>query len=164
MTDSVATLNQLKKADKLVRLNLHTYGPHSYRRGVGRLVRTLETADGATQRELVEILGWSRNYLKDVVKKAEKRELVVLVDDEAPRTYRVQLTDTGRAVAAKRNAAEVKAADKILAPLSAEEREQLDALLDKLVVSAKADGKICAYGKGRKLHKGHRGHVAHAEL
>ena len=164
MTDSIATLNQLKKADKLARLNMHEFGPHSYRRGIGKLVRAVAEQDGATQRELVETLGWSRNYLKDVVKKAEKRELVKLVDDEAPRTYRVQLTDTGREVLAKREAAEKEAADKIFAGLTIEEREQLDALLDKVAVGAKADGKISAYGKGRKLHKGHRGHVPHAEL
>ena len=130
----------------------------------GRLLRTLTDHDGATQRELVEELGWSRNYLKDVVKKAEKRELVNLVDDEEPRTYRVCLTDAGKAVLAKRDAAENKAADKILAVLTDEEREQLQTLLDKLVLSAKAEGRISAYGKGRKLHKGHRGHVPHAEL
>ncbi len=164
MTESSRILNQLKKADKLARLNMHEFGPHSYQRGIGRLLRTLADHDGSTQRELVEELGWSRNYLKDVVKKAEKRELVNLVDDEEPRTYRVNLTDTGKAVLTKRDAAENKAADKILAALTDEEREQLQALLDKLVLSAKAEGRISAYGKGRKLHKGHRGHVPHAEL
>ena len=164
MTESSQILNQLKKADKLARLNMHEFGPHSYQRGIGRLLRTLADHDGATQRELVEELGWSRNYLKDVVKKAEKRELVDLVDDEEPRTYRVCLTDTGKAVLAKRDAAENKAADKILAVLTDEEREQLQTLLDKVVLSAKAEGRICAYGKGRKLHKGHRGHVPHAEM
>ena len=114
MTDSVKTLNQLKKADKLARLNMHEYGPHSYRRGVGRLLRVVAANDGATQRELVEILGWSRNYLKGVAKKAEKRDFVTFADDENPRTYRLQLTETGKAVVAKREAAEVRAADKIL--------------------------------------------------
>lgn len=164
MTDSVTLLNRLKKADKLARLNMHEFGPHSYRRGVGRLLRALGETGEVTQRELVEELAWSRNYLKGVVKKAEKREFVTLADAEEPRTYRVALTETGKEVLAKREAAEQRAADKILAPLSAKERDQLDALLDKIVVAAKADGKVCAYGKGRKLHKGHRGHVPHSEV
>ena len=164
MTESVQILNQLKKADKLARLNMHEYGPHSYQRGVGRLLRVVADNDGATQRELVEKLGWSRNYLKNVVKKAEKRDFVELVDDEEPRTYRVKLTATGKDIMAKRQTAENKAADKILDALTPEERKQLQAFLDKLILGSKAEGKISAYGKGRKLHKGHRGHVPHAQL
>ncbi len=162
MTDSVQTLAQLKKADKLARLNMHEFGPHSYSRGMGRFMRVLSEADGATQRELVETLGWSRYYLKNVVKKAEKRDFVAIVACEEPRTYRVQLTDTGKEIVAKRNAAEVRAADKIVGALSEDEQAQLNTLLDKLVVSAKAEGKISAYGKGRRLHEGHRGHIPHA--
>ena len=164
MTDSVTLLARLKKTDKLARLNMREFGPHSYRRGVGRLLRALAETGESTQRDLVEELSWSRNYLKGVVKKAEKREFITLTDDEEPRTYRVALTETGKEVLAKREAAEKRAADKILEPLSEEEREQLDALLDKIIVAAKADGKIRAYGKGRKLHKGHRGHVPHSEV
>ncbi len=162
MSDSVKILAQLRKADKLVRLNMHEFGPRSYQRGIGRLLRVLEQHDGATQRELVDVLGWSRNYLKGVVRKAEKREFITIIDSEEPRTYAVQLTETGKEIIAKREAAQKKAADKILSPLSTEEQDQLEALLDKLVVSAKADGKVSAYGKGHKLHKGHRGHVPHS--
>ena len=47
MTESSQILNQLKKADKLARLNMHEFGPHSYQRGIGRLLRTLADHDGA---------------------------------------------------------------------------------------------------------------------
>lgn len=149
MNEATATLDQLKRADKLVRLDFHKNGPKSYRRGQGALLRTLLSRDGATQRELVEAMGLSRRELKDVVKKAERRGYVTIGQAEAPRTYTVTLTDCGRAVAQKRADANDRTAEEIASCLSAEEREQLDAITGKLVASAERRG-IRDQDKGRR--------------
>ena len=68
MNEATATLAQLKKASKLTRLAFRKNGPKSYKRGQGALMNALLANDGATQRELVKILGWDRSALKDTVK------------------------------------------------------------------------------------------------
>lgn len=149
MNEATATLERLKKADKFVRLTFRRNGPKSYRRGQGALLRALLECDGATQRELVERLCMSRRELKDVVKKAERNGYVVLSDADEPRTYTVNLTPNGRAVAQKRLEANERAAEEILSCLDDEERAWLDAIAGKLVLSAESKG-ISAEGKGRR--------------
>lgn len=162
MTDAGASLRQLKKADKLVRLAFHENGPKSYKRGQGALLNALVDHDGATQRELVSILGVNRSVLKDYVKKAKRNGYVTIGDHENKKTYTVNLTDEGREVAQKRRAANEKVAEDILSALTPEERQQLDALTEKLIVSIKDKG-ICGKHKGRKDHgHGHgKGHCHH---
>lgn len=163
MNEALTTLNQFKKADKFVRHMLHKNGPKSYKRGQGALLNILIEKETATQRELVEIIGISRRDLKDVVKKAERNGFVTIEDVDAERTYAVRLTDEGREVAQKRAEAQEKAAEEILSCLTDEEISQLNAISEKLIVSAKEKGfkgkKKCHNGRpARKGHKGHKGH------
>ncbi|MDD7368421.1 MAG: MarR family transcriptional regulator [Berryella intestinalis] len=157
MTEAVQTLRQLKKASKLTRLAFHENGPRSYQRGVGDMMRVRLEADGqATQRELVDKLDLNRGQLKDVVKKAVRNGFATSEDADGERTYAVRLTDEGREVAEKRLEANERAAEEILSALSTEERAQLDALTEKLIVSLKEAG-VSGKGKGRRAHK-HHGH------
>lgn len=154
MNEATATLAQLKKASKLTRLAFRKNGPKSYKRGQGALMNALLANDGATQRELVKILGWDRSALKDTVKKAERNGYVTIGDHEDKHTYTVSLTDEGKKIAVKRVAANDKTAEEILECLSAEEVAQLNAITEKLILSIKDKG-VNGKKKGRKAHHHH---------
>ena len=154
MTEATQTLAQLKKTSKLTRLAFHKNGPKSFRRGQGALLNALLENDGATQRELVHVLGFDRGELKGVVKKAERNGYVTIEDAEGVRTYAVKLTKDGRAVAEKRVAANDKTAEDIVECLSKEEMAQLNAITEKLILSCKDKG-INGKKKGRKAHSCH---------
>lgn len=154
MNEATATLAQLKKASKLTRLAFHKNGPKSYKRGQGALMNALLANDGATQRELVKILGWDRSALKDTVKKAERNGYVTIGDHEDKHTYTVSLTEEGKKIAEKRVAANDKTAEEILECLSAEEVAQLNAITEKLILGIKDKG-VNGKKKGRKAHHHH---------
>lgn len=154
MNEATATLAQLKKASKLTRLAFRKMGPKSYKRGQGALMNALLENDGATQRELVKILGWDRAALKDTVKKAERNGYVTIGDHEDKHAYTVSLTDEGKKIAAKRVAANDKTAEEILECLSAEEVAQLNAITEKLILGIKDKG-VNGKKKGRKAHHHH---------
>ena len=154
MNDATATLAQLKKASKLTRLAFRKNGPKSYKRGQGALMNALLANDGATQRELVKILGWDRSALKDTVKKAERNGYVTIGDHEDKHTYTVSLTDEGKKIAEKRVAANDKTAEEILECLSAEEVAQLNAITEKLILGIRDKG-VNGKKKGRKAHHHH---------
>ncbi len=154
MNEATATLAQLKKASKLTRLAFRKNGPKSYKRGQGALMNALLANDGATQRELVKILGWDRSALKDTVKKAERNGYVTIGDHEDKHTYTVSLTDEGKKIAEKRVAANDKTAEEILECLSAEEVAQLNAITEKLILGIKDKG-VNGKKKGRKAHHRH---------
>lgn len=156
MNDSAKTLAKMKKADKLVRLAQRKNGPKSYKRGQGALLRVLLESNSATQRELVAKLGLSRAALKDVVRKASRNGYVTIGKADEKKLYTVSLTDEGRKLAEKREAAQDEAVDQIMAVLSDEEAAQLDAICEKLIVGCKEAG-IDGKKKGRKHHrKGHK--------
>lgn len=152
MNEAAKSLAQLKKANKLVRLAFHKNGPKSYKHGQGALLRALLENDGATQRELVKMLGMNRSNLKEIVKKAQRNEYVTIESVDEPRTYAVKLTDLGRELAEKRVAANDRTADEILSCLTAEEVKQLDAITEKLIVAMKEKG-ISGKKKGYKVRR-----------
>ena len=154
MNEATATLAQLKKASKLTRLAFRKNGPKSYKRGQGALMNALLANDGATQRELVKILGWDRSALKDTVKKAERNGYVTIGDHEDKHTYTFSLTEEGKKIAEKRVAANDKTAEEILECLSAEEVAQLNAITEKLILGIKDKG-VNGKKKGRKAHHHH---------
>lgn len=153
MNDSSKTLAQMKKAGKLVRLAQRKNGPKSYKRGQGALLRVLLENDGAEQSELTSILGVNRAVLKDTVRKAARNGYVT-IQDKGEKAYAVALTDEGRAIAEKHEKAQDAAAEKILAVLTDDERAQLDAINEKLIVSLKEAG-IDGKKKGHKAHRKH---------
>ena len=152
MTEATATLSQLKKSNKLICRAFHKNGPKSFRRGQGALLRVLLEHNGATQRELVQILGLNRGELRGIVKKAERSGYVTIGNHENARTYIVELTDTGRSIAEKRVIANDRAADNILECLNEEEIAQLNAITEKLIVSMKEKGINGRKKKGRRAH------------
>lgn len=149
MNEATATLAQLKKANKLIRLTFRKNGPKSFKRGQGALLNALIEHDGATQRELVDVLGMSRRDLKDIVKKAERNGFVTFEDVDKDRTYAVKLTEEGRTLATKRTAANDRTAEEIVSCLTEDEVAQLNAITEKLILSAKDKG-ISGKKKGRK--------------
>lgn len=152
MNDSTKTLVKMKKAGKLIRLAQHKSGPKSYKRGQGALLRALLENDGATQRDLCATLGANRKMLKDIVKKAKRNGFVTIEDAGEKKLYSVKLTEEGRKVAEKHEAAQDKTAADILSALTAEEVAQLDAINEKLIVSLKEAG-IDGKKKGHKAHR-----------
>ena len=162
MNDYTKTLIKMKKAGKLIRLSQHENGPKSYKRGQGALLRALLDSDGtATQRELTAILGVNRKMLKDIVRKAQRNDYVTIEDAEGKKTYAVKLTNEGREVAEKHEKAQDKIAEQILATLTDEERAQLDAINEKLIVACKEAG-IDAKHKGH--HARRRAHRCHHHM
>jgi DNA-binding MarR family transcriptional regulator len=158
MTTAMESMYRYKKANKLVRLTFKKNGPKSYKRGQGTLLATLAQQDGATQRELTKKINVNRSTLKDIVKKAERNGYVAFVDAEDGKSaYAVKLTDLGREIAQKRIAAQEAVAESVLSALTPEERTQLDAINEKLIVSLKEKG-ISAKRKGYKHTKKHHRH------
>lgn len=153
MSESLATIEQLQTAAKLARLNMHENGAHSHSRGIGLLLRTLENQNPQTRDQLIEHLGWSREQLKNVVKKAQKHNLVDLINDEEQHSYQVQLTATGAEVLKRRTDANIEAADKLLAGLTEEEVAQLNAITAKIIATASDNGAISLEGKGHRIHR-----------
>lgn len=152
MNDSAKTLAKMKKAGKLVRLAQRKNGPKSYKRGQGALLRALLENDGATQRELVTKLGLNRAALRDVVRKASRNGYVTIEKTGEKKVYAVKLTDEGRKLAKKHEDVQDKIADDILGTLSDDERAQLYAICEKLVIGCKEAG-IDGKKKGRKHHR-----------
>ena len=158
MNDSAKTLAKMKKANKLIRLAQRKNGPKSYKRGQGALLRVLLENDGTTQRELVAKLGMSRAALKDVVRKAARNGYVTIEKASEKKLYIVKLTDEGRKLAKKREAAQDKTVDEIVKVLSTDEIAQLDDICEKLIVGCKEAG-IDGKKKGRKHHRKGRKHM-----
>ena len=127
MSKQTKTLKQLKKAGILANRAFHKNGPKSYKKGQGALLKVLHVHDGEmTSRELVDVLGYSRGQLKDVVRKAQRNEYVTIADHEDKRTDTVKITEQGDKIAEKRCAAHEKTAAAILSSLSDEEIDQLN--------------------------------------
>lgn len=166
------TVAKLKKTSDLTNLAFHKNGPKSFKNGVGALLIALHKADGAlTQRELVDILGMGRKGVKTIVKKAMRKELVVIGDHEDKKTYTVALTDDGKAVAQKRIDADKAVAAKVLDGLTDEEIQEFNAICDKIIINIKGMGikgrkrRAFKHSHGRKhapMHcHGHHGHHGH---
>ena len=161
MTQAMESIYRYKKANKLVRQAFRKNGPKSYKRGVGTLLATLGETGSASQRELTKRIDVNRSTLKDIVKKAERNGYVTIVDaPEGEGNYAVELTDLGRELAAKRIAAQEAVAEDVLSALTAEEREQFDAINEKLITSLKAKG-ISAKRKGHKHSRKHHSRRHH---
>lgn len=156
MTSAVKTLAQLKKASKLSNRAYRKNGPKSYKNGQGALLKVLHKKGVATTRELVETLSFDRRELKDVVRKAERNGYVTIEGTDEKRGYTVKLTEEGEKLAEKRCAAQAQTADDILSCLTDEEIAQLNALTEKIILSAKDQGAHGSRKHGKKHHHGHR--------
>lgn len=156
MSESIRTLQQLNKATKLANRAMHKNGPKSYKKGMGALLKVLHCNEGEmSSREIVDMLSISRSNLKHVVRKAERRGYVTIAESDEHKTYRVKITEEGDKIAEKRCEAQDVAAQKLFDPFSEEERAQLNALTEKLIVSAKENGAHGKHKGGRKRWRKH---------
>ncbi len=123
-------------------------GPMSPMRGPGRILSVLVESDGVTTRELVDILDVRPSSLNESLGRLEAHGLVERSQSQADgRQVEVRITDAGRELA---RTIEERDPSKMFDCLTDEEREQLGALLDKVVASAKE-----ARGHGRRGHGCH---------
>lgn len=123
-------------------------GPMSPMRGQGRILAVLTERDGVTTRELVEVLDVRPSSLNESLGRLEARGLVERRQSQADgRQVEVRITDVGRELA---RTIEERDPSKMFDCLTDEEREQLGALLDKVIASTRE-----ARGHGRHGHGCH---------
>lgn len=137
---STKALDQLKKAANYSKLAMHRNGPYSYKKGQGALLKVLyKFGDGSLKRKkLAKMLRWEPEEVKRVVKKAKKNGYVTVT--KAKDKLEVSLTAEGKAIMDKRFAAEDKAADEVLAGLTADQVDTLYELTGKIIDTCKAMG------------------------
>ena len=153
MNAASKALAQMKKANKLIQLSFRKNGPKSFKRGQGALLNALLEREGVVSRDdLVWILGVDRSELKGIVKKAIKNGYVTM-EQGAEHSYNVKLTELGKELAAHRAEANDAAANEILECLTEEEVAQLNAITEKIILSAKSKD-ICGKKKGYKSERG----------
>lgn len=128
----------------------HGHGPHGHghpdhglgnhkchggsgRHGQNRILATLVMQDGMTQKDLAYILGIRPQSLTQALDNLEKDGFVERKQDvQDKRANQVFLTDAGRGRAAKVAEDRKKYAEDAFSMLSAEEKEQLAAILAKI--------------------------------
>lgn len=108
-------------------------GGHGRRRGQARVLSMVAMQEGINQKDLAFLLGIRPQTIGEMLRKLEERELIERrKSEEDARATQVFLTDEGRARAAEIAERRALAAADMFAVLTDEEKEQLDALLDKL--------------------------------
>ena len=178
MSESTKTIQSLKRAANYTKLAFHDLGPKSYKKGQGALIKVVyKFGENGTisKKTLEKILGWRGKELRAIAKKAEHNGYVTIEDPEFQ--FKVSLTDKGTEVVKKRLAAEDRTADAILEALSAEEKQQLLAITDKIIKTCEGlgidydqiqkkqhckkhghDGKKCCKKHGHAHDHCHHGH------
>jgi DNA-binding MarR family transcriptional regulator len=156
MTESTKALMALKKAANYSKLTFHKFGPRSYKKGQGALLKVVYKfgeGEPLKKKRLEKILGWRGKELRRIAYKAKKNGYVEISDPKYG--FAVSLTDKGRKVVEKRIASDDKCADMILEALSPEEVEALVDSCNKISETCKGLG--IDYGriakKPRKLKK-----------
>lgn len=132
-------------------------GPMSPMRGQGRLLAALVEHDGATTRELVELLDVRPSSLNETLSRLEGRGLVERRQSAADgRQVEVHITEEGREFA---RAVAERDPSAMFDCLTDEEREQLGVLLDKVIASMGEKGRgCCGHGRGHGHGEGAGGH------
>lgn len=175
MAESTKAIASLKHAANYVKLAMHEEGPRSFKRGQGALLKVIEKfgKNGSiTKDEAKRALGWRGCDVRDVAAIAAENGYIEIDDGEADATY--TLSDKGTQIIQKRLAAEDKAADAVMAGLTAKEIAQLEAICEKISkncedmgidysrIQKKAGKKHCKchkrHGKGPEGCHGHHGH------
>lgn len=117
----------------------HGYGNHkchggSGRHGQNRILALLTMQEGVSQKDLAYLLGIRPQSLSEALAKLEEDGMITRKhNEEDQRVVNVFLTDAGRGRAEKVAEDRKKSASDIFSVLTEEEKEQLSAILDKLV-------------------------------
>lgn len=135
---------------------------------VARTLSVLADNDGATSRELCEILDVRPSSLSELLGKMEEHGLVIRrTSDEDKRAAQVLLTDEGKAAAAGLKEDMEKHASEFSACFTDEEAEQFCSLAAKLIAHLEAtapegEGGHCGHGRGHgACHGPERGFHGH---
>ncbi|MFC7304584.1 MarR family winged helix-turn-helix transcriptional regulator [Streptomyces monticola] len=125
----------LRLARRLHRLQKHHLAPMGLTPGQSRLLRLLAHYDApprmADLAQDLEVVPRAVTTLVDGLEEADCARRVP--DPENRRVIRIELTDVGRKALGELRSARLAAAEDILAPLTAQQREQLGGLLSTLV-------------------------------
>lgn len=160
MAESTKAVQSLKHAANYTKLAFREFGPKSYKKGQGALLKVIHKfgEDGSIEKKKAEkTLNWRGKDLRHVAKKAEKNGYITIEDPEF--AFRMMLTDKGQEIVEKRLAAEDRTADTIMGALTDEEVETLIALTDKISKTCEdlgIDYSVIEKKEGEKHH--HRGH------
>lgn len=169
MEEASKAIQSLKRASNYTKLAFHEFGPKSYKRGQGALLKVVYKfgENGSITKKTAEkILNWRGKDLRSIAKKAEKNGYVTIDDPDFK--FNMSLTEKGKEVIAKRLDAEDRTADTILEGLTDDEVKQLIAITDKIsktceglgidysVIEKKEGSKCC-----KKFHKHHHGGCGH---
>lgn len=145
------------------------HGPHGGRggahRGQGRVLAMLADRDGLSPRDLAALLRVQPPSLSELLDKLSRDGSIERRrHEEDQRMSSVFLTEKGRAMVNEVRQARKDAAETTLAGLTAEEQENLSALLDKLIASLEArdgeDGacrRMGGHGHGHERGRGRHG-------
>jgi len=119
------------KFERCGRLICHCLGK---RRGQGRILRALCQRGEIPQKELQELLGIQAGSMSEIAAKLEGKGLIVRVrSEEDRRKVSLSITEQGRAWVAQRDEDAIRHnRSELFSALTAEERDTLEALLDKL--------------------------------
>ena len=142
-------------------------GEHKFPPPVARTLSVLADNDGATSRDLCEILDVRPSSLSEMLGKMEEHGLVTRqTSEEDKRAAKVLLTDEGKAAAAGLKEDMDKHASEFSACFTEEEAEQFCALTDKLSAHLEASAPEgeegpCGHGRGHGPCHGPRGFHGH---
>lgn len=175
--NATAALHSLKRAANYSKLAFHEFGPRSYKRGQGALLKVIAKFgenNKLNKKTAEKILDWRGNELRHIARKAEHNEYITIEDPEYQ--FTMTLTPKGLDVVQKRLDVENRTADAILGGLTPEEVAKLAELTDKISKTCEGlgvDYSVIKERKGSKkcckkhhhhadgCHHGHRGHHDH---
>ena len=141
MEESTKALHSLKVAANYSKLGMHKFGPRSFKKGQGALLKAIYKfgREGSLDKKPAErVLDWRGKDLREVARKAEKNGYIKISHPKYE--FKMTLTENGTKVVEKRLTAEDHAADMIFESLTGDEKQQLIALCDKVSENCKKLG------------------------
>lgn len=136
--------NRIKPEEQLTRL-LRFCGKQLHH-GLGgrcsqdRILMTINRSGRITQRELADGLGIQSGSMSEIIGKLEEKELICRIKNESDRrNLDIELTESGKEEARRVKIHREAVEKRLYSPLSAEEKEQLIGLLDKLASAWKQE-------------------------
>lgn len=139
MVQDLELFRQIRQVDALFRRMFHTTSDPEDRasqrsRGHGKILHALSSGDSITQKALAERLQIRPQSLTDALDRLEAQGYITRVSSQKDRRERyVQITPAGQERAQELLLLRQAAAEQLFSGLTAEEKEQLQALLQKVL-------------------------------